>query len=300
MKMKKDWPVHMLYIILMIMGLYPVNGLTHNGIVFACMVTAAEILYLLRKMGCGKSGGNSDLMFFFYAVLIVWEGVTDWFPIASPILLPSPRAVFQVFIKQRRLMIRGVYSSFQLLFAGFGAAFFLGVPLGIISGRVRRIREFLLPAAKIACCIPPIIYTPYVVAVMPSFRSASVFVIVMGLFWPVFMNVVLMVSSMPQTMEDTVRSMRVGKWDLFAEIYLPYVLPGVVKSLHISLSTSFMLLTMAEMMGASSGLGYFIKNFADYGNYTCVLAGIILTAAVILLLNLFLDMLEKRCIRWKI
>ena len=155
MKMIKDWPVHVLYIILMIMVLYPVNGQTQNGIVFACMVTAAEILYLLRKKGGGKSGGNSDLMFFFYAVLIVWEGVTDWFLVASPILLPSPRAVFQVFIKQRRLMIRGVYSSFQLLLVGFGAAFFLGVPLGIISGRVRGSGSFCFRPLKLHAVFRP-------------------------------------------------------------------------------------------------------------------------------------------------
>lgn len=300
MKMKKEWPVHVLYAILLVMGTFPVNNEVQSGIVFACMITAAEGIYLVRGRRKGKKRGNSDLMLCLYGILILWELVADWIPAVNPILLPSPRAVFQVFIKQRSLMIKGVYSSFQLLFAGFGAAFFLGIPLGILSGRVRRMREFLLPVAKVACCIPPIIYTPYVVAVMPSFRSASVFVIVMGLFWPVFMNVVLMVSAMPQTMEDTIKSMRVGRGDLFMQIYLPYVIPGVVKSLHISLSTSFMLLTMAEMMGASSGLGYFIKNFADYGNYTCVLAGIILTGAVILLLNLFLEFLERRCIRWNL
>lgn len=288
----------MLYVVLMALVLWPDRAELPDGTVFALLLTAAEICFLIQRHKKRKKQKNADLMACFYAGILLWEILTDWLFMTDPILIPSPRAVAGVFLTQRRLMGRGIFSSLKLLAIGFGTAFLTGIPLGIITGRVKRLKEFFIPIAKVACCVPPIIYTPYVVALMPSFRAASVFVIVMGLFWPVFMNVVLQVSSMPQTMEDTVKSMQVGKRDLLFGIYLPYLLPGVVKSLHVSLSTSFMLLTMAEMMGASSGLGYFIKNFADYGNYTSVLAGIILTAAVILVLNRLLEAAERRCIRW--
>lgn len=112
MRTRKEWPVQILYIILLVMGLFPVPGASQNGMAFACAVTAAEGIYLVSKRRTGK--GNSDLMIFFYVVLIVWEGVTDWIPAVNPILLPSPRAVFQVFIKQHRLMIRG-----YILLSGF-------------------------------------------------------------------------------------------------------------------------------------------------------------------------------------
>ena len=56
---------------------------------------------------------------------------------------------------------------------------------------------------------------------------------------------------------------------------------------------------MAEMMGASSGLGYFIKNYSDYANYTNVIAGIILIGIVVSLLNALLSYSEKKLVRWK-
>ena len=77
------------------------------------------------------------------------------------------------------------------------------------------------------------------------------------------------------------------------------MLPGVLSGLRSSLSSAFMLLTLAEMMGARSGLGYFIRNFADYANYTNVVAGIILVALVITLLNRGVTALERRLIRWR-
>ena len=52
-------------------------------------------------------------------------------------------------------------------------------------------------------------------------------------------------------------------------------------------------------MGATSGLGYFIKNFADYANYTNVLAGIILVGMVVNVLSFIPAMLERHVIRWK-
>ena len=75
------------------------------------------------------------------------------------------------------------------------------------------------------------------------------------------------------------------------------VMPGILTGLRGSLSSAFMLLTLAEMMGAS-GLGYFIRNFADYANYTNVLAGILLVALVITLLNRAVAALETRLVRW--
>ncbi len=68
-------------------------------------------------------------------------------------------------------------------------------------------------------------------------------------------------------------------------------------SQDVTLSTSFLLLTTAEMMGASSGLGYFIKNYSDYTNYTNVIAGIILIGIVVSVLNVFLSFAERRLIK---
>ncbi|WP_093794246.1 hypothetical protein [Sporomusa acidovorans] len=54
-----------------------------------------------------------------------------------------------------------------------------------------------------------------------------------------------------------------------------------------------MILIFAEMMGASAGLGYFIKLYAEYANYTNVVAGIIMVGLVITILNKGVNILEK-------
>ena len=82
-------------------------------------------------------------------------------------------------------------------------------------------------------------------------------------------------------------------------VFLPYMIPGVIGGLRVSLSTSFMILVIAEMMGATSGLGYFIKNYADFANYTNVIAGIILVGVVVTILNGVITLIQKKFVKWK-
>ena len=77
------------------------------------------------------------------------------------------------------------------------------------------------------------------------------------------------------------------------------MIPVVIGGLRVSLSTSFMILVIAEMMGATSGLGYFIKNYADFANYTNVIAGIILAGVVVTILNGVITLIQKKFVKWK-
>ncbi len=62
---------------------------------------------------------------------------------------------------------------------------------------------------------------------------------------------------------------------------------------------AFMLLMFAEMMGATRGLGYYIVNYNTYGNYTNVVAGIIMIGIIVTILNRFTSVLQKQVVRWK-
>ena len=179
--------------------------------------------------------------------------------IANPILLPPPRDVFQAFWDCRGLMARGIFSSLALLCASMAIALAAGVTLGLFTGMSPFLRGVFLPIAKVLSPIPPVIYSPYAVALMPTFRSAAAAIIILGIFWPTFMG-----DNQPRGVDGQADN-KFGAGarpdalrDDF-QIMMPYLFPGIMAGLHVTLSTSFLLLTMAEMMGASSGLGYFIK-----------------------------------------
>ena len=83
------------------------------------------------------------------------------------------------------------------------------------------------------------------------------------------------------------------------EILLPYSVPGIVKGLRVTMTSAVMMLTFAEMMGSTTGMGYYIVNYNTYGNYTKVLAGIIVVGIVVTVLSGLISLLQKKSIKWR-
>ena len=162
-----------------------------------------------------------------------------------------------------------------------------------------RSRKLLYPIARVLSTIPPIIYSPFLVALLPSFKIASLTILLLGLFWPTFLNLVHRLDHIEEEIIVPAMMLELNNHEMIHSILLPYVWTGVLTSCRSLLSTSFLLLSFAEMMGADSGLGFYIRYFADYGNYSKVIAGIILTATVILLLNRFLAFIEEIAVPWR-
>lgn len=267
-------------------------------VIILCEVFFLCILYKNRHE-IQKAKSACDIAILVFIGLFIWELATTQTGFANKVLVPCPENVFMVFVTQRKLMIRGLFSSLQLLAIGFAIALTLGIFLGLLVGWIERLRNTFFPIAKVLSPIPPIIYTPYIIAIMPTFRSASAMVIILGIFWPTFLNMIIRVNSIDRHIINSAKAMCTNNFDMIFRVLLPYVFPGILSSLKVTLSTSFMILTIAEMMGATSGLGYFIKNYSDYGNYTNVVAGIFMVGIVITLLNKLLSMLEHRFVKWK-
>lgn len=267
---------------------------------FLAAIALIESLYLARiyrePQRCAALSVITSLVLM---LLFAWELAAVNLKIANPILLPPPGEVFEVFADCRALMFKGVFSSLALLGFSMSTALVSGVILGLAVGLNRFLRDIFLPIAKVLSPVPPIIYSPYAVAVMPTFRGAAALIIVLGIFWPTFMGIINRASAMDRRIADSARALGLSPAEMIFHVMLPYLFPGIISGLHVTLSTSFLLLTMAEMMGASSGLGYFIKNYSDYANYTNVIAGIILIGIVVSLLNALLSFAEKRLVKWK-
>ena len=267
---------------------------------FLAAIALIESLYLARiyrePRRCAALSVITSLVLM---LLFAWELAAVNLKIANPILLPPPGEVFEVFADCRALMFKGVFSSLALLGFSMSTALVSGVILGLAVGLNRFLRNIFLPIAKVLSPVPPIIYSPYAVAVMPTFRGAAALIIVLGIFWPTFMGIINRASAMDRRIADSARALGLSPAEMIFHVMLPYLFPGIMSGLHVTLSTSFLLLTMAEMMGASSGLGYFIKNYSDYANYTNVIAGIILIGIVVSLLNALLSFAEKRLVKWK-
>lgn len=282
---------------LLLIFLMPASQGIDSPWAFVVVMVLAEILFLVQYGRTGKKSAV-DVAFLAFLFLGLWEGLKK-LGLLHPVLVPPPENVFYVFVTQRELIIKGIGSSLILLAVGVGIALALGVVAGLLVGWIPRLREAVMPIANVISPIPPLVYTPYVVAVMPSFRSASIFVIFSAVFWPTFQQMVGRVSSMDQRIIQSAKVMNVSTPTMLFKVILPYCMPGIITGLSGSMRAALLCLTGAELLGASSGLGFFVKKFSDYADYTKVIAGIIVMGIVVTFIELLIKLLQKKCIRWR-
>jgi NitT/TauT family transport system permease protein len=245
-----------------------------------------------------KSITTHDIASILFIIFIFWEITSAKLPNPLPGWYPTPEEVFKVFIKDWRRMVPGIGRSLGLLFEAFILAHVLGISLGIIVGWFERLRNAVLPIAKIISPVPAIIYIPYAIAVLPTFRSASIFVIFSSMFWPLFIIIAVTVSNIDHRVMESAKTLNTRTGPMFLQILLPYCLPRVMDRMNNTLSSAFVVLMAAEMIGANSGMGFYVRRAGDFGDYNRVMAGIIVIALAITILNKLLVIVRKLLIRW--
>lgn len=294
---------HLFLLALVILVLVPGAKKTQPISAMLASLVVIEILYILQCRRWHKRGESfrvpSCIVSIVWAVLITWEILVTKLNCMHPVLYPAPENVFYVYRTQYVTILLNILSSMELLTASIFIGVILGVVLGITIGWVPVLSDVFYPIANVLAPIPSVVYAPYIIAVMPSFRSASAMVIVIGIFFPMFLSMVNRVKSIDRQIIDSALMLNVSNRTMITEILLPYVVPGVIMGMKVTLTTSFMLLIFAEMMGATKGLGYYIVNYNSYGNYTNVIACIIVVGLLVTVLNRLVDLLQEKAIKWK-
>lgn len=271
-----------------------------TGLLIAIAIT--EFLYLLSLLlGRRKDPipeGSSDIILIVWVIFILWELAGPKTGIAHNVLIPSPENVFYVFIEHGSELALNVVSSLELLLSGYILGTILGIILGIICGWVPRLRAIFYPIANVFAPIPSVVFTPFLVIIMPTYRWAAIMVILLGVFWPQFLNMILRVGSLPAAIVDNTRVLMVNTPTMIFKIIIPYIIPDVLKGLRVSLTTGFLMLMYAESFGAKSGIGYWISNANVFANYANIYAGIITCGITVTVLNYLSGWLQKRFTTW--
>ena len=275
---------HLLFLVLVFLILQPSVEGTKSYTAFLIIVIAVEAALLANR----KKKAAIDIGIIVFAALILWEYITAKVGVKDAMLYPAPENVFNIFVTDYEKILEGVGSSLRLMGLAFALALFFGVGLGLIVGLSDRLSSTVMPIVRVISPIPPIIYSPYAVALLPSFRAASI-----------FMNMVLSVRQIDRKIMDSARTLNLNQSSMILHVLLPYSLPGIINSVSVSVSTSFLVLTAAEMIGATSGLGWYIKYNADFANFTKVIAGIFVIGVVVTVLNALISLVKRLLIRWR-
>lgn len=238
-------------------------------------------------------------MGFVYLFLLIWEVGVSRFNLLPYAFVPAPENVFYVFYEDYANILAGFKSSMILIVFGLGFALFFAVILGTLVGWVPRLTNAVYPVVKAISTVPPLIYTSYIVLIMPTFFMASFTVVFLSVFWGSFMGSINNTAFVEQKVINAAKVLNMKTLPMLFKIIIPFNFPRIINNLPINLTTALMTLTAAEMIGATSGMGYYVRVALTYANYTKAIAGIIFIGVVVSLLNILIDFFKKKFITWQ-
>ncbi len=296
-------PANLIFLLLIATVLYVparrIEGAGTHVLRLALTMEAFYVLVLVAVKDRRRVQTAGDVTAILYAALFAWDIATTRLNLLNPMLFPTPKAVMTLMGLDLGELSKGLVSSVRLLLAGYLAAVATAVPLALVIGWRGRLYRAVTPVTRVLGPIPPIVYIPYAIAILPTFTMSSMFIIFIGAFWPIFINTLNGVFTVDRRIVDSARALNVGEGTMLFKVILPAALPSVIAGANIGLVLSFILLTAAEMIGATSGLGWYVKYFSDFADYGRVIVGIIFIGFVVTAITFCVDRLEKWLLRWR-
>ncbi|HOW76339.1 MAG TPA: ABC transporter permease [Candidatus Competibacteraceae bacterium] len=234
----------------------------------------------------------------FMGLLLAWQLGATFFTSAANSLLPAPLRVAQALWESLPELWVGTWSSLLILLPGYLAAVVTGVVAGLWVATTPGLRRAFFPFARVVAPVPPTVYIPYAIALLPTFLLSAMFVVFIGAFWPIFQSAAAGALTVEGRYRDNARVLGLTHREYLCKVVFPASLPHIFSGMAVGLAFAFILLTVAELFGANAGLGRFVQYYADFADYPRMVAGILYTGLVTFLSLSLLEYIRHRALFW--
>ena len=214
--------------------------------------------------------------------------------------LPTPQAVLDKFVDLTKNPFVGytlqqhLLSSFGRFASGFVLAALVGVPLGLMMGWYRWLDDAVTPLFEALRFVAPIAWVPFAALWFGTGIGGPVLIIFSGAFPPCVINAYRGAKFVEPRFVEAAQTLGASHWRMITEVLLPASVPSIVAGLRISAGLGWQSLVGAELIVASSGIGYLlVKGQANISTST-VMSGMIAIGIVGFAIDALLRMLERR------
>jgi NitT/TauT family transport system permease protein len=175
---------------------------------------------------------------------------------------------------------RHVIASLKRILVGLTIATGIGIPFGLALGGVPLFARMFSPAASFVRMVSPLSWTPLAIIWFGVGDQPVYFLIAIGAVWPIALSTSAGVAGLDPQWLLLGRSLRATRLELMRSIVWPGIRADVLTGLRLALTTAWIILVPAEMLGVDSGLGYFILDSRDRFAYSDLVAAIAVIGAL--------------------
>jgi ABC-type nitrate/sulfonate/bicarbonate transport system ATPase subunit/ABC-type nitrate/sulfonate/bicarbonate transport system permease component len=194
------------------------------------------------------------------AFLVVWEALSRS-GLVNVALFPPPTAVMTagVDLAHSGELGRDVLASLMRIAVGLLGGVLAGISVGLLTGRSARAAQLLEPLVQLFRPLPPVALIPLIIVWFGIGEAAKFFSIAFAVFFPVWLNTHLGARQIPKRLLWSAATMTASRGRIFAEVILPAAVPFIVAGVRTGVALAFIMVFVAELAGASTGLGYQIS-----------------------------------------
>ncbi|MGV8979969.1 ABC transporter permease subunit [Clostridium sp.] len=237
-------------------------------------------------------------------ILALWFIVTilGW---VDPKLIPSPQSVWTALVDimkngyKNYTLMQHLGASMERLIIAFFAAAVIAVPLGLASGYNSKIRAILEPIIEFYRPLPPLAYYTLLVLWLGIENGSKIVLLLLACFAPIYISCVSAVMKIKEDYINSAYTVGASKLQIFIYVIFPACLPDIFIGLRTALGVGYTTLVSAEMVAASSGIGWMVLDASRYLRSDIIFLGIIIMGITGILLDKSIQFVEHKVVPWK-
>lgn len=246
-----------------------------------------------------KVGFGIEYVILVILIILVWE-IMNLSGNLNPVILPAPEKVWNTFLSLigSGALFDNLLISLSRVLKGYVLAMISGLVLGVFIGlfeHVRRLTDLLVQIIK---PIPPIAWIPLVILWFGIGESGKVFLIFLGGFFTMLINVVDGIRQADVKLLEVSQTAETPFVKHVFRVIIPGAAPNIFTGLRVGLSSCWMCVVAAELVSSNTGLGYMIMNARQFGQTDVVIVGMLIIGFIGKLMDSILKIIEGRVIKW--
>ena len=227
---------------------------------------------------------------------------------ANPIYLPAPHEVATAFYtaftaepkrRTEKWLHESRWSSIQVIFWGFFISSLFGVPLGILAGTYDFASRLIEPFVEFFRYLPAPAFGALAVAILGIHEAPKIAIIFIGTFFQQVLVVSNTTRQLDPSLLEAALTLGAKRLQLLFRVVIPGIIERLYKDMRILLGWAWTYLIVAELIGTSSGITWFITQQARYKNFENVYAAIMMIGFIGLGTDLLLAWLGRRLFPWQ-
>lgn len=223
----------------------------------------------------------------------------------KPLFLPSPMEVINALVTMLRDGFTGVsfwehtWISTLRVFGAFLLACVIGIPLGIAMGMSPFARGIFDPPIEFYRPIPPLAYLPLMIIWFGIDELSKVLLIFLSVLAPLVLGARAGVRSAAIEQIHAAYSFGATRWQVIRMVILPAAMPEIITAMRVGIGFGWTTLVAAEMVAATSGLGYTVLSASRFLQTDIVIMGIVVIAIIAYAFDHLVRFVERRVVPWK-